>query len=119
MALIIVATNNFIEVSLDGVTDFDAETSLIGLGLAKNAPSGLRVRKISFFPSAIGDEVIVRDTQNGPRMFDAEALGTHDKLKDEYREDGHVDKGKLVNPYIHANECTIGVSNQAYVVFEL
>lgn len=119
MALIITATNNFIEIALDGVTDFDAESDLISLGLSKNAPDGLRVRKIIFIPSATGDEVIVRDTQNGPRMFDQEALGTHDSLKDDYREDGHIDRGKLVHPYIHANETVVGVANQSYVIFEL
>ena len=120
MALIITATNNFIEISLDGTTDFDAETDLVGYGLARNAPSGLRVRKVTFVPSAIGDDVVVRDGENGPRMFSApDVLGTYDVLKDEYREDGHIDRGKLVSPYIHANETNVGVENQSYVIFEL
>ncbi len=119
MALIIVASANFIEVSLDGATDFDSETDLVALGLARNAPNGLRIRKIVFIPSAAQDEVIVRDNQNGPGMFRAITLGTYDMLKDEYREDGKIDRGKLVNPYIHANETVVGVANQAYVLFEL
>ena len=120
MALIIVATNNFIEVSLDGTTDFDAEVDLTGYNLARNAPEGLRVRKITFVPSAAGDDAVVRDGENGPRMFSApDVLGTYDVLKDEYREDGHVDRGKLVRPYIHANETNVAVENQAYVIFEL
>jgi len=120
MALIINATNNFIEVSLDGTTDFDADNDLVSLGLSRNAPSGLRIRKITFVPSASGDQVIVRDSENGPIMFAAiNVLGTYDVLKDEYREDGHNDRGKLVSPYIHSNECTVGVANQAYVIFEL
>ena len=120
MALIITDSPNFIEVALDGITDFDAGVDLVGLGLARNAPNGLRVRKITFVPSAINDQVIIRDGQNGPAMFSAiDVLGTWDTLKDEYREDGHVDKGKLVNPYIHANECTVAIQNQAFVIFEL
>ena len=120
MALIITVTNNFIEVALDGATDFDAAVDLVGLGLTKNAPSGLRVRKITFVPSAVNDQVIVRDTENGPAMFSAiDVLGTYDVLKDDYREDGHVDRGKLVMPFIHANECVVGVTNQAFVIFEL
>ena len=69
MALIIVASTNFIELSLDGTTDFDIETDLIALGLPLNAPRGLRIRKITFHPSAVGDEVIVRDGQNGPECL--------------------------------------------------
>ena len=119
MALIIVYSTNFIEVSLDGLTDFDAETDLVGFGMARNAPDGLRIMKIVFSPSAVGDIVLVRDGQNGPRMFDAEALGTYDKLKDEYREDGKIIRGKVMNPYIHANETVVGIANQSYVTFEL
>ena len=119
MANIIVATGNFIEVSLDGLTDFSSETGLIGLGLSKNAPNGLRIRKVIFFPSAIGDKIIVRDGQNGPGFFRPEVIDTWDALKDEYKEDGKIDRGKLMNPYIHANECIIGIQNQAYVIFEL
>lgn len=119
MANAIIATNNFIEVSLDGLTDLDSKEDLINLGLMKNAPGGLRIRKIIFFPSAIGDKVIVRDGQNGPGFFRPEAIDTWDALKDEYGEDGKVDIGKLISPYIHANECTIGIQNQAYVIFEL
>ena len=62
---------------------------------------------------------VVRDGQNGPGFFRAEALGTYDALKDEYREDGKRDMGKVMSPYIHAADLTIGVANQAYVVFEL
>ena len=120
MALLVNASNNFIEIALDGITDFDAENDLSFYGLARNAPEGLRVRKIIFVPSAAGDQVIVRDGQNGPAMFLAiNALGTYDLLKDEYREDGHIDRGKLVSPYIHANESIVSVINQAFVIFEI
>ena len=116
MALIVVATNNFIEISLDGTTDFDSETDLLGLGLVKNAPSGLRIRKIFFVPGTYGDTVIVRDSQNGPRMFEAQGYGVS---RDDFREDGHVDRGKLVSPYIHANEIVVSEPNLAFVIFEL
>ena len=120
MALLVAATDNFIQLSLDAAVDFDAEMDLVGFGLARNAPEGLRVRKITFVPSAANDTVIVRDGQNGPIAFAAvDVLGTFDLLKDEYREDGHVDKGKLMSPYIHANECTIGFDHLAFVIFEL
>ena len=119
MALIIVSSANFIELSLDGTTDFDITADLIGLGLALNAPRGLRIRKITFHPSAVDDVVIVRDGQNGPMMFAGEALGTYDRLKDEYREDGKIDRGKLTSPYIHFNETVITLANLAYVVFEI
>ena len=119
MALILNGSANFLEISLDGVIDFDCTADLVALGMRSNAPDGLRVRKIIFIPSAVGDEIIVRDGQNGPRMFDAETLGTWDKLKDNFRDDGAVDKGKVCKPYIHANETVVGVVNQAYVIFEL
>ena len=120
MALTITSSANFIELSLDGLTDFDSETDLIALGLSLNAPDGLRIRKIIFVPSAVDDTVVVRDGQNGPRIFSAvDVLGTYDTLKDEYREDGHTARGKLMNPYIHANECTVSLANLAFVIFEL
>jgi hypothetical protein len=120
MALIIVSSPGFIELSLDGATDFDPEVDLVALGISKNAPDGLRVRKITFIPSAVDDTVVVRDGQNGPRIFSAvEVLGVYDILKDEYRDDSRVDKGKIMNPYIHFNETVISVANQAYVIFEL
>ena len=120
MALLVSATNNFITISLDALVDFDCETDLEGFGLARNAPNGLRIRKITFRPSAEGDSVIVRDRQNGPEIFAAiDVLGTWDLLKDEYREDGHIDRGKVMSPYIHANECTISFPHLAFITFEL
>lgn len=120
MALLITFSNRFIEISLDGATDFDPEIDLTNYGISKNAPDGLAVRKITFIPSAIGDTVVVRDGQNGPRIFSAiDLLGTWDVLKDEYNEDGKVAKGKIMNPYIHANESVIGIANQAYIILEL
>ena len=120
MALFINFSSNFIEISLDGTTDFNSELDLIAYGMARNAPDGLAIRKITFIPSAIGDAVVVRDGQNGPRVFSAvDLLGTWDVLKDDYREDGKVDKGKIINPYIHFNESVIGIVNAAYIIFEL
>jgi len=120
MALAIVGNHNFIEVSLDGVTNFDSRYDLTGLGLMRNAPQGFRIRKIIFLPSAAGDTVYVRDGQNGPRAFSAvDVLGTYDTLIDEFKEDGKTDKGKVMIPYIDAAECVVGVANQAYIIFEL
>jgi len=120
MALLVAATDNLIELSLDALVDFNSETDLVGFGLERNAPNGLRIRKITFVPSAQGDTLIVRDGQNGPRIFSAiNVLGTYDTLKDEYREDGHIDRGKLMSPYIHANECVIAALHLAFVIFEL
>ena len=120
MALLVAATDNFIELSLDDINNFNAETDLVGFGLARNAPQGLRIRKIIFIPSAIDDTLIVRDGINGPRMFTAvDVLGTWDVLKDEFRDDGHPDRGKVMSPYIFANECVIAFDNLAFVIFEL
>jgi len=120
MALIIVSSPGFIELSLDGATDFDPEVDLVALGISRNAPDGLRIRKITFVPSAANDSVVVRDGQNGPRVFSAvEVLGVYDTLKDDYTDSNRFDKGKVMNPYIHANETVVGVVNEAYVVFEL
>lgn len=120
MALLVSATNNFIELSLDNLVDFDSELDLAGFGLSRNAPNGLRIRKIIFVPSAQGDTLVVRDGMNGPRVFSAiDVLGTYDTLKDEYRDDSNVNKGKVMNPYIHANECVIAFAHLAYVIFEL
>jgi len=120
MALLVAHSVNFIELSLDALVDFDSTVDLVGFGLALNAPNGLRVRKITFVPSAQDDTLVVRDQQNGPRIFSAvNVLGTYDTLKDEYREDGYADKGKIMQPYIHANECIITLAHLAFVIFEL
>lgn len=121
MANIVNATDRYIEVSLDGVTDFDVITDLAGLGLARNAPNGLRVRRIVAIPSALNDTVIVRDTMNGPQLLPAiDMLGTWDILQVELREDGRArDRGQMVTPYIHANETVVGVVNELYVVFHI
>ena len=120
MANIIVSSENFLELSLDGVTDFDPEADLMGLGLRANIIAGLRIRKITFVPSATDDTVVIRDGQNGPRLFSAvDVLGLYDILKDEYRDDSQVDKGKKMTPYIDAAECVIDTANAAYVIFEL
>ncbi|MHA2064960.1 MAG: hypothetical protein ACXABY_11350 [Candidatus Thorarchaeota archaeon] len=119
MALIVTYTNNFIEIALDGSTDFDATADLPSYGVS-DAPSGLRIRKIVYVPSAAADQVIVRDGENGPAIFTAiNALGTYDVLKDDYREDGKSDRGKLMIPYIHASEVTVSVVNSAFLIFEL
>lgn len=123
MALFINWSTNFIEISLDGGvagTDFFADVDLMTYNMARNAPQGLRIRKIVFIPSAAADTVIVRDGQNGPRVFSAvNLLGTWDILKDDYRDDSKIDVGKVINPYIYNNERVIGIDNQAYIIFEL
>ena len=120
MALLINWSSNFIEVALDGIEDFNPEVDLIPFGLARNAPDGLRIRKIVFIPSAVNDTVLIRDGLNGPRLFSAiDLLGTWDILKDEYRDDSKTNMGKVMNPYIAANESVVAIENQAYVIFEL
>ena len=118
MANLVAATNNFIEISLDDISDFDSANDLIGLGLSRNPIRGLMVHKIIFVPSAVGDTVVVRDGANGPRIFTAQnVLGTYDILRDIYLSANRP--GKLMTPYIHANECTIGINNSAFLIFEL
>ena len=120
MAILIVASKNYIEVALDGATDFDITADLVALGLAKEAPDGLHITKIIYIPSATDDAVIVRDGENGPRMFEQPAaLGTYDVLKDDVLPSGPRNKVKRTKPYIHWNETTVSVVNQAYVIFEL
>ena len=117
MATLVAATNNFIEISLDEVSDFNSMNDLIGLGLARNPYNGLVIHKITFIPSGAGDVVVVRDGVNGPRLFTASVLGTYDILRDFY--ESANGPGKRMRPYIHANECTIAVANNAYLVFEM
>lgn len=120
MALLIAATRNFIEIALDTTFDLDLCNDLVTLGLIRNAEDGMRIRKMTFVPSFAGDGIIVRDGQNGPRIFSAvDTLGVWDLLKDEYREDGKIDRGKVMNPYIHASESIIAFDNNAFIIFEL
>jgi len=112
------ATQGFLEISLDGTTDFDSETDLVLGGLSRNAPNGLRIKTIRFDPSADGDEVIVRDGQNGPAIFRAVVIGRYDNLIEPYRDPGNMEIGKLMNPYIDEAETIIANPNQASIVFE-
>lgn len=118
MANLLTATQGFLEISLDGFTDFDSETDLVLGGLSRNAPSGLRIKSIRFDPSHANDEVIVRDGQNGPALFRAVVLGRYDNLIEHYRDPGTMEQGKLMNPYIDAAEAIITNINQASIVFE-
>lgn len=119
MALLVAQTPRLMTLSLDALVDFDCHVDLTVFGLAMNAPNGLRVRKVIFTPSAAGDTLVVRDGQNGPFIVNfPDVLGTWDVLKDEFREDGKPDRGKVMEPYIHANECVIGFPHLAYVTFE-
>ena len=120
MALIVTHSDNFIQVALDGATDFDMMADLVAYGMDRNPTGNIRIRKITFIPSATGDTMLVRDTENGPIMFAAiNSLGTYDVQKDEYRDDSNVDKGKLCQPFLDATDQTVSVPNQAYVIFEL
>ena len=119
MALAIVASARFIELSLDGITDFNMATDLIGLGLPRNAPNGIRITKISFDPNAQNDEVIIRDGPGGPRIFKAIALGAFDVQESYYREGGKLNRGQLVHPFIAFAETVIAVPNQVFVTFSI
>ena len=93
---------------------------LVPSGLSRNPTLGLRFKKIIFVPSAANDRIVVRDGENGPIMFVAEALGTYDILKDDFTESGKYNNaGKLAQPFIDAGELTISVANSAYIIFEL
>jgi hypothetical protein len=65
-------------------------------------PRGMVITAIEMAPNAIGDSVIVRDGQAGPRIFSHEAIGTYDIAVRPYG--GTRGGGKLVTPYIHAAE---------------
>ena len=123
MPSLVSANNNFIEIAYTGNNDLNLTDSLRNLGLARNAPGGLRIRKITFLPSAAGDTIVIRDRANGPRVFSAiDVLGTYDMIKDVYESSHGAYKevlvtGKTMYPYIHAAECTI--SGTAIIVFEL
>lgn len=120
MAIITLKSLNFIDISLDSVTNIDLINDLVSLGLLKNAPNGLRVQKIVFIPSQIGDSIVVRDTQGGPRIFSAiNTLGDYDILKDDYYDRDGKTKGKIMSPYIDSSESVIGIPNNAYLIFEL
>lgn len=120
MALFIVSSERFLELSLDGTTDFNSATDLVDLGMEKNAPDGMRVRKITFIPSAQGDTVVVRDGVGGPRVFSAvHVLGTWDLLKDEYFSNDKKVRGRIMTPFIESDECTVDTPNSAFLIFEL
>lgn len=114
MANIVNVDENNLDVSLDGVLDFDWTTDC-----GQPAPMGARIKAIRMDPSAVGDEVIVRNGANGPRLFRAEAIDVYDTQIQYYSGSDLRNVGKPVTPYIHANECTIGVPNQCFIYFDL
>lgn len=112
MANIVNRDERNVEVSLDGVVDFDWTVDL--------APATyIKIKAIRFDPSAVGDEVIIRNRANGPRIFRAEAIDGYDTQIEYYGGSERPDLGKPVTPYIHANECTIANPNDVYVYFDL
>lgn len=115
MANIILMSRGFIEVSLDGYTDFDSRVNL-----ASAAPNGIRVRSIRFNPSGLGDDVVVRDGPLGPGVFRMpNCLGDWDVGVEYYGEDVMKgDLGRLMTPYIFGIEMNVLVENGAYIVFE-
>ena len=112
MANTVVANARGVEVILDGATDFDWTTDL-----SKLAPNGSRIKAIRWNPGAVDDEVTIRDGEGGPRIFKGgPALGEYDKEIEYYRGDERPEHGKVLSPFIDADECT---STSAYVYFEL
>lgn len=115
MANIVIEGRGSVDVSLDGVADFDWTADL-----TYTAPLGTKVKSIRFNPAATDDEVVVRDGENGPRIFQSNpAVDAHDVMIEYYGSADGKDFGKKVSPYIHASECTIGSINTAYVYFDL
>lgn len=114
MANIVNADESNVDVSLDGVTDFDWTTDV-----GKPSPMGIKIKAIRLDPSAVGDIVLVRNRANGPRLFRAEAIDGYDTQIEYYSGSERPDLGKPVFPYIHANECVIANPNDVYVYFDL
>lgn len=115
MANITVISRRFIEVSLDGYTDFDSRVEL-----GRPTPNGILVRSIRFNPSAQGDDIIVRDGPLGPSLFRMpNCLGDWDVGVEYYKGDvAKGDIGRVMTPIIYGNEMNIAIENGAYIVFE-
>jgi len=115
MANIVLTSRGFIEVSLDGYTDFDSRVEL-----GRAIPSGLRIRSIRFNPSALGDDIVVRDGPLGPGIFRMpNCLGDWDVGVEYYGQDVMKgDLGRVMTPYIYGDEMNVAVENGAYITFE-
>ena len=120
MATLISANNRFIELSLDAVNNLDLCNDLVTLGLARNAEAGLKVRRITIYPSATADVIIVRDVSAaGPRIIAlVNAIDNYDVISMTFFDD--VGKpGRLMFPFISAAESTITTPANCFIVFEI
>ena len=87
---------SFYTITYDPLLDWDSSVVF---------PGGMKILAIEMAPTALGDAVVVRDGQNGPRIFSHEAIGAYDIAVRPYV--GVTSKGgngKLVFPYIGAAE---------------
>ena len=96
MAHDITYRRKFYTITYDPLLNWDSSTVF---------PSGMRIMAIEMAPAAIGDEVVVRDGEDGPRIFSHEAIDTYDIAVRPYREAGSKgENGKIVFPHIAAAE---------------
>lgn len=98
MAHQIVQYEGFYTITYDPLLDWDS---------ANVFPNGMRVMTIEMAPHAANDAVVVRNGQNGPRVFSHEAIDTYDIAVRPYRDAvSKGENGRLMFPYIANGEAT-------------
>ena len=96
-----IRSGNFIEIILDGSTDWDITTTV--------AANGVALKSIAFYPSAANDVLVVRDgSATGTRIFSGKDVGGGGIIV-------YYD-GIMAKPYIKASSCTLGTPANARVI---
>ena len=109
------------------IKGLDADWSVAGDLGADFLKSGLRVRSITFHPSAANDEMVIKQakashtttalaiatTATAPRVFTAKAAGVQ-AVTQEYGP-----RGRQMRPFIDISDCTLNTAANARVEFEL
>ena len=102
MANTVVVGESFINVTLDGATDFDIASATLGLADGARV-NGIRAKSLQFVPAATDNILTVREgSASGPVIFKCKAANAYD-LK-------HLPlTGKPQKLYVTGNEATATV----------
>ena len=118
-----IIVGNFLQIK-----GLDADWSLLDLD-ATFLKTGIRVKSIKFFPSATGDEMIIKEgdpgyattaalvtalTATAPEIMHVLCADVYDQRIIYFGE-----KGKLMRPFIDITDCALTTAATARVEFEL
>ena len=102
---------NFIEITLDGSTDWRWDADMDAFF---RIPTGVMIRSIGFKPSAANDVMVIRENGvDGAAIFSVKCADTtDDRVK-------YFNPPRKIRPVIDATDITLGTAANARVYLEL